>query len=481
MVWPASRGVGATISIKNLLGSEFVNSEETTSRSLKNRHIQMIALGGAIGTGLFYGSADSIKQVGPAVILSYLIAGVIIYWVMRMLGEMATHDPDSGSISHFAYKYGGNFAGFVAGWNAWFLYVLVSMAELSVVGIYINFWFPDVPLWVTSGIILATVMLLNVSTVRMFGEAEFVFTMIKIIAIVLMIVLGAALVFFGHSAETGISNLWRFGGFLPNGIGGLVLSMTVVLFAYGGTEMMAIAAGESENPEKTIPQATRQIIWRVFIFYVGTLTVLIMLYPWNKVGMDGSPFVTIFADLGIPYAPSILNFVVLVAAISVYNSCTYSASRMLYSLAQQGNAPRILARVNKKRVPAISILFTSACTVVVVVINFLVPNGAFMQVMAVATAALILTWVLIVLVHMKFRRYHEKKGTKLAFRAPAFPVINWIVLIFMASVVVVMATVASSRPAIIILPIWLVVLFIGFQFRRKKSADQVKAADALES
>lgn len=458
-----------------------MNNNETTSRALKNRHIQMIALGGAIGTGLFYGSASSIKMVGPGVILSYFLAGIIIYWVMRMLGEMATHEPDSGSISHFAYKYGGGFAGFLAGWNCWFLYVLVSMAELSVVGIYINFWFPDVPTWITSLVILVAITWINVSTVKLFGEAEFVFTLIKIAAVVLMIVLGGALVFMGTSAETGVANLWRFGGFFPNGMHGLVFSMVVVLFAFGGTEMVGIAAGESEDPEKTIPKATNQIIWRIFVFYVGTMAVLIMLYPWNKVGMDGSPFVTIFQSLGIPAAPSILNFVVLIAAISVYNSCTYSSSRMLYSLAQQGNAPRWLGSLNSKKVPANAILFSGAITLIVVAINYLIPNGAFMRVMAVATAALIITWVMIVLIHLRFRKRHQQLGTPLVYKAPAFPIINWIVLAFMGGVLVVMTQIESSRPAVIILPIWLVVLYVGYRFRRRGGAASATLADAAES
>lgn len=441
-------------------------SQSHLARGLKNRHIQMIALGGAIGTGLFYGSAASIKLVGPGIIASYIIGGFVMYLIMRMLGEMSTEEPVAGAFSHFAYKYWGEFAGFLAGWNYWFLYILVSMAELTVVGIYVAYWFPDFPHWLTSLIVLVSITGINLINVRLYGEAEFWFAIIKVLAVIGMIVLGLVLIVFGLGGEaTGLSNLWAHGGFLPNGIWGLLLSLVVVMFSFGGTELIGITAGEADDPKKSIPQAIRQVMWRILIFYIGALTVMMIIFPWNQVGMEGSPFVTIFSKLGIGSAANILNFVVLTAAISVYNSGIYSNGRMLYSLAEQGNAPKVFTKLGANKVPYVAILFSSACTLVVVLINYLIPDGAFMQVMAVATTAATVTWVMIVLVHMKFRKAHAAEASKLTFPAPFYPIANYFCVAFMAMIIVVMTQMEDMRLSVLVLPVWLIVLYVGFLFR----------------
>ena len=446
-------------------------SSETQShlaRGLKNRHIQMIALGGAIGTGLFYGSAASIQLVGPGIIVSYIIGGFVMYLIMRMLGEMSTEEPVAGAFSHFAYKYWGEFAGFLAGWNYWFLYILVSMAELTVVGIYVAYWFPDFPAWLTSLIVLVSITAINLINVRLYGEAEFWFAIIKVLAVIGMIVLGIVLILFGLGGEaTGISNLWTHGGFFPNGMWGLLLSLVVVMFSFGGTELIGITAGEADDPKKSIPQAIRQVMWRILIFYIGALTVMMIIFPWNQVGMEGSPFVTIFSKLGIGSAAHILNFVVLTAAISVYNSGIYSNGRMLYSLAEQGNAPKFFTKLGANKVPYVAILFSSACTLVVVAINYLIPEGAFMQVMAVATTAATITWVMIVLVHMRFRKAHAADVSKLTFPAPFYPIANYFCVGFMALIIVMMTQMESMQMAVFVLPAWLIVLYVGFLFRGK--------------
>jgi AAT family amino acid transporter/aromatic amino acid transport protein AroP len=439
---------------------------ETLSRSLKNRHIQMIALGGAIGTGLFYGSAASIQLVGPGIILSYLIGGCIIYLIMRMLGEMSTQEPVAGAFSHFAYRYWGDFAGFLSGWNYWLLYVLVSMAELSVVGIYVAYWLPDFPAWVSALVVLIGVTALNLLNVRLYGESEFWLAFIKVAAIIGMIVLGLILIVGGRDPRaTGLDNLWIHGGFLPHGVHGLLLSLVVVMFSFGGTELIGITAGEADDPRHSIPRAVRQVIWRILIFYIGALSILVILYPWNEIGLQGSPFVLIFSRLGIPAAPDLLNLVVLTAAISVYNSGMYSNGRMLHSLAEQGNAPRIFLRLSRQQVPWVGILFSSACTLAIVVVNFLVPKGAFMQVMAIATAAAVLTWVMIVLVHLRFRRAHRL--TQLHFPAPGYPWTNYLCLAFLLMIIGLMTQIEEMRLAAWVLPLWLGVLYIGHRLRQR--------------
>ena len=269
-------------------------------RGLKNRHLQMIALGGAIGTGLFYGSASTIALAGPAVMLAYLLGGVMIFFIMRMLGEMAVDEPVSGSFSHYAGKYWGDFPGFLSGWNYWFNYIIVSMAELAAVGIYMNFWLPDLPQWISALICLAVITALNLTNVRAYGEMEFWMALVKITAIVLMIGLGGWLLVTGAPFPENVSNLWEHGGFLPNGWWGFFLGTAVVMFSFGGIELIGITAGEAEDPDRTIPKAINQVIWRILIFYVGTMAVLMALWPWNEVGMEASPFVQIFRNVGIP-------------------------------------------------------------------------------------------------------------------------------------------------------------------------------------
>lgn len=436
------------------------------ARHLKNRHIQLIALGGAIGTGLFYGAAESIKLVGPAIVLSYLIGGAVIYLIMRMLGEMATEEPVAGAFSDFANRYWGGFAGFLAGWNYWLLYVLVSMAELTVVGLYFDFWLPGFPAWATALVVWALVTAVNLTHVEFFGEFEFWLSLIKILAIIGMIVLGGVVLLAGaHGAEAGVRNFWRYGGFLPHGWYGLGLSLVVVMFSFGGTELVGITAGEADDPKYSIPKAINQVIWRILLFYVGAVAVLVMLYPWNRIGLDGSPFVLIFSDLGIPAAAGILNVVVLTASISVYNSGMYSNGRMLYSLAEQGNAPRAFLRLSRNRVPWVGVAFSSACTFLVVVINFLIPHGAFMRVMAVATAAAALTWLMIVLVHLRFRRAHA--GEALVFPSLWHPWGNWVCIAFLALLIALMTQLDSTRPAVYVLPVWVVALYGAYRLKHR--------------
>lgn len=464
-------------------------------RGLKTRHIQMIALGGAIGTGLFYGSAEAIQLAGPATILSYLCGGIIIYLILRMMGEMSVDEPVAGGFTHFAYKYGNSFSGFLSGWNYWFLYILVSMAELTVVGIYMNRWLP-IDHWVTSLTVLIVITLINLINVRAFGEFEFWFSLIKVLAVCGMIVFGLILIVTGWGGDhVALSNLWTHGGFIPMGVGGLFLGLVVVMFSFGGTELIGVAAGEAEQPEKTIPKAISQVMWRILIFYIGAIAVIMILIPWNEVGAKGSPFVLIFDKIGISYAGDLLNLVVLVAAISVYNSGIYSNGRMLYALAQQGNAPSFFLKVSKRRTPYVAILFSSACTLVVVMINYLIPEGAFMKVMAGAMSAAVITWITIVVVHLRFRRAKMCRNEKTVYPSPFFPFSNYLCLVFLLSLIISMLATgftengiftnllhslnignSSGAPLIslkvtdmsiaaLIIPVWLYVLYVGYRIK----------------
>ena len=443
-------------------------------RGLKNRHIQMIALGGAIGTGLFYGSAQTIQLVGPAITLSYVIGGIVIFMIMRMLGEMAVEEPVSGSFSYYAYKYWGEFPGFLSGWNYWFNYIIVSMAELTAIGIYINYWWPDVPHWVSALVFLVVITLLNLIEVKMYGELEFWFAIVKVVAIIGMIVLGLAMIFTGigtGGTPIGFENLWIHGGFMPNGVWGLLLSLVIVMFSFGGIELIGITAGEADNPKKSIAQAVNQVMWRILIFYIGALTVLMIIYPWNKVGLDGSPFVQIFSRMGIPAAATILNVVVLTAALSVYNSGIYSNARMLYGLAQQGNAPQIFAKLNSKGVPVTGVLASSACTLVAVVLNYLVPGKVFMYLIAVAVLAAVISWVVIIIANLKFRAAKGADADKLEFKVPWHPYSNYVCLAFMIMLVGLMLQIDDMKLSVYIMPLWLVVLWLGFKVKKNYAAN----------
>ncbi|MDQ0630254.1 aromatic amino acid transporter AroP [Pantoea agglomerans] len=436
---------------------------EALKRGLKNRHIQLIALGGAVGTGLFLGSASVIESAGPAVILGYAIAGFIAFLIMRQLGEMVVEEPVAGSFSHFAYKYWGNFAGFASGWNYWVLYVLVAMAELTAVGKYVQFWWPDFPTWASAAIFFVMINAINLTNVKVFGEMEFWFAIVKVVAVIGMILFGGWLLFSGHAGpQATVRNLWEQGGFFPHGIGGLVMVMAIIMFSFGGLELVGITAAEADNPEVSIPKATNQVLWRILIFYIGSLAVLLSLMPWTRVTSDVSPFVFIFHELGDAMVANALNVVILTAALSVYNSCVYCNSRMLFGLAQQGNAPKALLKVDRRGVPVLTILVSAVATALCVLINYLMPGEAFGLLMSLVVSALVINWAMISLAHLKFRRKKDKQGVTTRFKALLYPAGNWICLIFLAAILVLMATTPGMAISVWLIPVWLVILGVGY-------------------
>lgn len=446
-------------------------------RGLKNRHIQLIALGGAIGTGLFLGIAQTIKMAGPSVILGYAIGGFIAFLIMRQLGEMVVEEPVAGSFSHFAYKYWGNFAGFASGWNYWVLYVLVAMAELTAVGIYVQYWWPGIPTWVSAAVFFLLINAINLANVKVYGEMEFWFAIIKVVAIIGMIVFGAYLLFSGMGGpEATVTNLWAQGGFFPNGILGLVMAMAVIMFSFGGLELVGITAAEADNPEKSIPQATNQVIYRILIFYIGSLTILLSLYPWGKVVEGGSPFVLIFHALNSDVVATVLNIVVLTAALSVYNSCVYCNSRMLYGLAKQGNGPKSLLTVDGRGVPVVAIGLSALATAFCVLINYLIPGRAFELLMALVVSALVINWAMISLAHLKFRAAKRREGIEPKFKAFWYPLSNYLCLLFLAGILVIMYLTPGIRISVLLIPVWIAVLALGY-FIKQRSQKTAAAAN----
>ena len=444
---------------------------ERLHRGLKNRHIQLIALGGAIGTGLFLGIAQTIQMAGPSVLLGYAIAGLIAFFIMRQLGEMVVEEPVSGTFSHFAHSYWGPFAGFMSGWNYWVLYVLVGMAELTAVGLYIQYWWPDFPTWATAAIFFVIINLMNVSQVKVFGEMEFWFALIKVAAILGMIGFGGYLLFSGNGGpDASVANLWQHGGFFPKGVTGLMLAMAVIMFSFGGLELVGITAAEADNPRHSIPRATNQVIYRILLFYVGALAVLLALYPWQKVVDGSSPFVMIFHDLDASVVATVLNLVVLTAALSVYNSCVYCNSRMLFGLATQGDAPKSLLKVNAKGVPLVALGISALATGLCVVINYLMPREAFGLLMALVVASLVINWGIISITHLKFRKAKAAQGHETFYKSLGYPLTNYLCLAFLAFILGVMAMSEGTRISVALIPVWLFVLYVVYRMTKGRHA-----------
>lgn len=436
---------------------------------LSNRHIQLIALGGAIGTGLFLGISQSIKLAGPSVILGYAIAGFIAFLMMRQLGEMVVQEPVSGSFSHFAYKYWGPFAGFMSGWNYWVLNILVCMAELSAIGLYIQYWWPEIPTWASALAFFLLINGINLLHVKLFGEMEFWFSIIKILAILAMIAFGSYLLATGTAGpQASISNLWALGGFFPYGIKGLVMPMAVIIFAFGGIELFGITAAEARDPDKTLPKAVNQIIYRILIFYIATLFILFALFPWNQMANGGSPFVMVFASLDSQGVATMLNFVILTAAVSVYNGTSYCSSRMLLGLAQQGNAPQFLKKINKNGIPTNAVLISAFVTVLCVLLNYAFPEKAFGLLMMLVVAAIVINWVVISWTHLKFRKTMQAQGVTSKFPSIAYPFSNYLCITFMLGILVVMSLTPDMRIAVMMIPAWILCLMFAYFLKQRK-------------
>ncbi|MET7637700.1 amino acid permease [Streptomyces sp. NPDC005438] len=441
-------------------------SEEGYQRALGSRHVQMIAIGGAIGVGLFMGAGANIAKAGPSIIVMYALAGVVVFLIMRALGELLLYRPVSGSFAEYAREFLGPFYGFATGWTYWLMWVVTGMAELTAAAIYVHFWFPAIPQWLSALVFLLTLFGVNLISVRIFGEVEFWFSMIKVTAIIGMIVIGLGVLTLGFS-EAGdtatTSNLWIHGGVFPHGVGSSLMTLQGVMFAYLAVELVGVTAGESENPEKTLPKAINTLPWRIITFYVGALTVILCVVEWTEFGEGVSPFVKAFAVIGIPLGASVVNFVVLTAALSSCNSGMYSTGRMLRDLSTRGEAPAFLGRLNSRRAPAPGIALSVLCMGVGVVLNYLVPEKAFGYVTSVATVACIWTWSVILVCHIRYRR--EVTAGRLprsSFPAPGGATLSWVALAFLGMVVVLVALDADARVSLYVGALWAVALAAGW-------------------
>ncbi|MBI6563739.1 amino acid permease [Pseudomonas synxantha] len=452
--------------------------EKGLKRGLNARHIRFMALGSAIGTGLFYGSASAIQMAGPAVLLAYLIGGAAVFMVMRALGEMAVHNPVSGSFGQYASTYLGPMAGFILGWTYAFEMIIVCLADVTAFGIYMGFWFPEVARWVWVLGIVFLIGGLNLCNVKVFGEMEFWLSLLKVGAIVAMILGGFGIMLFGiHSAgetqASGLSNLWAHGGFMPNGIGGLIASFAVVMFAFGGIEIIGITAGEAKDPQRVIPKAINAVPLRILLFYVLTLFVLMAIYPWPQIGSQGSPFVQIFSNLGIGSAATILNIVVISAAVSAINSDIFGAGRMMYGLAQQGQAPKGFAQLSRQGVPWMTVVVMGAALLGGVVLNYLIPENVFLLIASIATFATVWVWLMILFTQVAMRRSMTKEQVaELKFPVPFWPYAPAAAIVFMLFVFGVLGYFPDTQAALMVGAVWIVLLILAYLLWVKPAAGQ---------
>jgi AAT family amino acid transporter len=439
---------------------------EDLQRGLKERHIQMIAIGGAIGVGLFLGSAKAIQQAGPSLLLSYLVAGVAIFLIMRALGELLLYRPVAGSFATYADEFVGPWAGFVTAWTYWLMWIVIAMAEITAAGIYVQYWLPGLPQWIPALVALVALLGVNLIAVGVFGEFEFWFAIIKVVTIIGMILLGLAIVVFGissigHSAS--FSNLWSSGGFLPKGFKGPFLALQIVMFAFLGVELIGVTAGEAQNPNKTIPSAINKVIWRILIFYVGALVIIMSLVAWNHLNPKDSPFVVVFSRVGIPTAAGIVNFVVLTAALSSCNSGIFSTGRMLYTLAGFRQAPAGLRKVSRHKVPAAGMMVSFVAMLAGVLLNYFIPASAFAYITSIATVCGLFVWGMVMFSHLRYRRaVSAGQLPEGDFRMPLTPGGNWFVLGFLALVLVLLAFNKDTRIALYVTPVWVLVMVIGY-------------------
>lgn len=447
---------------KNHSSPSHTEENHGLKRHLRVRHIRLMALGSTIGVGLFLGSATAIQLAGPSILLGYLIAGIIAFIVLRALGEMAVHQPVAGSFAHYANEYVGSLAGYLVGWGYWMYWVVVGIAEVTAVAIYMGMWFPDSPQWLWALGSLALMGCINFIAVKVFGEFEFWFALIKIVAIIAMIGMGGAVIFLGFTnggVPLGISNLWVHGGFFPHGISGFLLSLQMVVFAYVGIEMIGLSAGEAENPEKTIPMAIDSLAWRILIFYGGALFVILSIFPWNEVGNQGSPFVAMFERIGLREAAGIINFVVITAALSSCNAGIFSGGRLLYGLSLNGYAPKSLQKISSTGVPSKAVILTVLAPMAGVLLNYFVPDKAFQWATAAVTFIGLLVWIAILVTQLKFRKALSKSQIdELNYTSLWWPYASWIALAFIGLVIVLMSLNDETRIGLFIGPPILILL-----------------------
>lgn len=453
--------------------------EKKLNPDLKIRHISMISIAGVIGAGLFVGSGAVINATGPGAILSYAFAGFLVVLVMRMLGEMASANPTSGSFSTYASEAIGPWAGFTIGWLYWFFWVVVIAIEAIAGAAIIQYWIPGMPVWLMALILTVLLTMTNMFSVKSFGEFEYWFSLIKVVSIGLFLVLGLAVIFgwFPSIDSPGTINLIGEGGFMPSGFGAVLLGITVVIFSFMGTEIVAIAAGESDHPTKAVRIATNSVIWRILVFYIGSIAIVVTLLPWNSANILVSPFVAVLDYVGIPAAAQIMNFVILTAVLSCLNSALYANSRMLFGMAKKGDAPKAFTKLSKKGVPVRAILFSTVFSYIAVIFSYTSPDVIFLFLINSSGAVALLVYLVIAFSQLRMRKKMERENPEaLEIKMWLYPYLTYFSIIAIIGIFVAMLIIESLRvQAVLTLLVAGITVASYFLFvKRKKTAKHVK-------
>lgn len=441
-------------------------------RELNNRHIQLIAIGGAIGTGLFLGSGQTISLTGPSLLFTYMLIGIVLFAFMRALGELLLSNSKFNSFVDIANEYLGPFGGFVIGWTYWVCWIVSSMSDLTAMGQYFAYWYPQVPHWLTVLFIVLLLISFNLLGARLFGELEFWFSIIKVVTIITMVIVGLVLIFLSFKTEYGhvsFGNLIHHGGMFPHGAAGFLMSFQIAVYSFIGIELIGVTAGETKNPEKTIPKAINNVPIRILLFYIGGLLVIMSVIPWFKVDPDSSPFVKLFTLIGVPFAAGIVNFVVLTAAASATNSGIYSNSRILFGLAKQGLGPKVLTKTNSNGVPYLSMLVSSITLLIAALLNFIFPDAIklFIYVTTLSTVLFLVVWGMIIVSYIAYVKKNPEQHQSSAFKLWGGKIIAYIVLSFFIFIFILLFFSKDTRVAIFISPLWFIFLF--FYYKKYKN------------
>ncbi|WP_029533458.1 GABA permease [Pseudomonas asplenii] len=417
------------------------HNSNNLEQGLKPRHVTMLSIAGVIGAGLFVGSGHAIAAAGPAVLLAYAAAGTLVVLVMRMLAEMAVASPDTGSFSTYADRAIGHWAGFTIGWLYWWFWVLVIPLEANAAATILHAWFPNVAIWVFTLVITLLLTVTNLFSVKNYGEFEFWFALIKVVAIIGFVVLGLLAIFglLPTSQVSGVSHLVDTVGFMPNGLGAVLAAILTTMFSFMGTEIVTIAAAESKDPGKQISKATNSVIWRIGLFYLVSIFIVVSLVPWNDPSLAAvGSYQTVLDRMGIPNAKLIVDLVVLVAVTSCLNSALYTASRMLFSLGKRGDAPAVSRRTNASGTPYWAVMLSTGAAFLTVFANYVAPAAVFEFLLASSGAIALLVYLVIAASQLRMRRQRIAKGETIDFKMWLFPGLTWAVIVFIVAVLTVM-------------------------------------------
>lgn len=455
------------------------DEHEHLQRSLSNRHIQLIAIGGAIGTGLFMGSGKTISLAGPSIIFVYMIIGFMLFFVMRAMGELLLSNLEYKSFIDFSADLLGPWAGYFTGWTYWFCWIITGIADVIAIAAYSQFWFPDMPQWAPALACVGLLLSLNLITVKMFGEIEFWFAMIKIVAILALVGTGLYMVLAGFESPTGrsadLANLWNDGGMFPHGLMGFFAGFQIAVFAFVGIELVGTTAAEAKNPERTLPRAINSIPIRIIVFYVLSLIAIMVVTPWRDVVPGKSPFVELFVLAGLPAAASIINFVVLTSAASSANSGVFSTSRMLFGLAQEGDAPKSFEKLSSRSVPANGLYFSCTCLLLGAALMYLIPDliEAFTLVTTVSAILFMFVWTMILLSYLSYRKRRAALHLASKYKMPGGRFMSVVCMAFFAFILVLLSLESDTRQALIVTPLWFLLLAVTYQFVRRNRQQAV--------